>query len=156
MDGQELVDTVQRQGLMIIFNLLLRPVLGILALCGAYYLVPTALNTLNSLWGTAFAGQQGGYASGPVGILVGIALLTFLEWHIVIRSFGLIVSLPDRIANWFGAPMTGFGEVEAGHAMAAGAVALAVNSGSKLPISPAQRVSRSRGGVSEGRGIAQQ
>lgn len=134
MDGHELVEQAQRQGMMIIFNLMLRPVLGVLALCGAFYLVPLALNAINTLWGTAYAGQQGGNVAGVFGVLVGIVLLTFLEWHIVVRLFGLIIGLPDRIAHWFGAPTTGWGEAEGGHAMTAGAVAMAATAGRSVPM----------------------
>lgn len=126
MDNGDLVGQAQRQGMMLLFNIGLRPVLAVLSLCGAYILFAVAVSTLDKLWAVAFFGQTGGHVSGLSGLLVSLALKTFILWTICVKIFGLIANLPDRVGTWFDVPSTAsYGE--AGHvgAMAAGAAALA-------------------------------
>ncbi|MBB3915561.1 DotA/TraY family protein [Rhizobium fabae] len=129
MDNGDFIGQGQRQGMMLLFNVALRPVLAVLSLCGAYLLFTVSVSTLDSLWATAFFGQTGGHIAGLSGLLVSLALKTYILWVICIKLFGLIANLPDRVGAWFDVPTTGqFGE--SGHvgAMAAGAVALASRS----------------------------
>ncbi len=129
MDNGDFIGQAQRQGMMLLFNIGLRPVLAVLSLCGAYLLFAVSISTLDSLWATAFFGQSGGHIAGLSGLLVSLALKTFILWTICIKLFGLIANLPDRVGTWFDVPSTAqYGE--AGHvgAMAAGAVALASRS----------------------------
>lgn len=129
MDNGDFIGAGQRQGMMLLFNIGLRPVLAVLSLCGAYLLFAVSVSTLDSLWATAFFGQTGGHIAGLSGLLVSLALKTFILWTICIKLFGLIANLPDRVGSWFDVPSTAhYGE--AGHvgAMAAGAAALASRS----------------------------
>lgn len=126
MDNGDLVGQAQRQGMMLLFNIGLRPVLAVLSLCGAYLLFAVAVSTLDKLWAVAFFGQTGGHISGLSGLLVSLALKTFILWTICVKIFGLIANLPDRVGTWFDVPSTAsYGE--AGHvgAVAAGAATLA-------------------------------
>lgn len=129
MDNGDFIGAGQRQGMMLLFNLGLRPVLAVLSLCGAYLLFAVSVSTLDTLWATAFSGQTGGHIAGLSGVLVSLALKTFILWTICVKLFGLIANLPDRVGTWFDIPSNAhYGE--AGHvgAMAAGAVALASRS----------------------------
>lgn len=129
MDNGDLVGQAQRQGMMLLFNVALRPVLAVLSLCGAYLLFAVAVSTLDTLWATAFYGQTGGHIAGLSGLLVSLALKTFILWTVCIKLFGLIANLPDRVGAWLDVPTTGqYGE--SGHvgAMATGAAALASRS----------------------------
>lgn len=126
MDNGDFIAQSQRQGMMLLFNIFLRPVLAVLSLCGAYMLFSVSVSTLDSLWTVAFFGQTGGHISGLSGLLVSLALKTFILWTLCVKIFGLIANLPDRVGTWFDVPSTAhYGE--AGHvgAMAAGAAALA-------------------------------
>lgn len=126
MDNGDLVGQAQRQGMMLLFNIFLRPVLAVLSLCGAYLLFAVAVSTLDSLWAVAFFGQTGGHISGLSGLLVSLALKTFIHWTICIKIFGLIASLPDRVGTWFDVPSNAqYGEASHVGGMAAGAAALA-------------------------------
>lgn len=126
MDNGDFVGQAQRAGMMLLFNIGLRPVLAVLSLCGAYLLFNVAVSTLDALWAVAFFGQTGGHIAGLSGLIVSLALKTFILWTICIKLFGLIANLPDRVGAWFDVPSTAhYGE--AGHigGMAAGAAALA-------------------------------
>lgn len=126
MDNGDFIGQAQKQGMMLLFNVAFRPVLAVLSLCGAYLLFAVSVSTLDSLWATAFFGQTGGHIAGLSGLLVSLALKTFILWTICVKLFGLIANLPDRVGTWFDVPSTAqYGE--AGHvgAMAAGAAALA-------------------------------
>lgn len=126
MDNGDFIGQGQRQGLMLLFNVALRPALAVLSLCGAYLLSAVSVSTLNALWPTAFYGQTGGHIAGLSGLIVSLALQTFILWTVCIKLFGLIANLPDRVGAWFDVPSTAhYGE--AGHvgAIAAGAAALA-------------------------------
>ncbi|MGR9058973.1 DotA/TraY family protein [Rhizobium leguminosarum] len=128
-DDDDFAGRGQRAGLMLLFNLGLRPVLAILSLCGSYVILNVALGTVQRLWASAFFGTTGGHISGLSGLLVSLALLTYIQWFLCIRVFGLIASLPDRAAAWLEIPTTGqMGE--SGHMTAAvgGAVALSLRS----------------------------
>ncbi|TBF70347.1 hypothetical protein ELG63_28280 (plasmid) [Rhizobium leguminosarum] len=128
-DDDDFAGRGQRAGLMLLFNLGLRPVLAILSLCGSYVILSVALGTVQRLWASALFGTTGGHISGLSGLLVSLALLTYIQWFLCIRVFGLIASLPDRAAAWLEIPTTGqMGE--SGHMTAAvgGAVALSLRS----------------------------
>ncbi|MGR9310700.1 DotA/TraY family protein [Rhizobium leguminosarum] len=128
-DDDDFAGRGQRAGLMLLFNLGLRPVLAILSLCGSYVILNAALGTVQRLWASAFFGTTGGHISGLSGLLVSLALLTYIQWFLCVRVFGLIASLPDRAAAWLEIPTTGqMGE--SGHMTAAvgGAVALSLRS----------------------------
>lgn len=66
-----------------------------------------ALGTVQQLWSTAFFGATGGHIAGLSGLIVSLFLLTYIQWHLCIRVFGLIADLPDRVAQWLEVPTTG-------------------------------------------------
>ena len=69
MDGHDLIAEAQRPGVMALFVVVLRPVIGIIAFCGSFLVVTMALDTLNTLWGLGFAGNTGSHVVDPFGIL---------------------------------------------------------------------------------------
>lgn len=128
-DDDDFAGRGQKAGLMLLFNLGLRPVLAVLSLCGSYVLLNVALGTVQRLWATAFFGTTGGHISGLSGLLVSLLLLTYIQWFLCTKIFGLIANLPDRAAAWLEIPTAGqMGE--SGHMAAAvgGAVALSMRS----------------------------
>lgn len=124
-DNDDFAGQGQRAGLMLLFNLGLRPVLAVLALCGSYVILHVALGTVQKLWATAFFGATGGHISGLSGLIVSLLLLTYVQFFLSMKVFGLIASLPDRVASWLEIPTSG-NMAEGDHTAAAvgGAIAL--------------------------------
>lgn len=112
MDGNDLVDQPQRQGVLILFNLLLRPTLGILALILAMTALPLILNVVNRLMMPAFFAAQGSSFVFLIGSVASLVIAAYIHYQIITRTLALIVELPDRIARWFGLPGEGLGETE--------------------------------------------
>jgi conjugal transfer/type IV secretion protein DotA/TraY len=139
-DSDDFAGRGQRAGLMLLFNLGLRPVLAILSLCASYTILTVALGTVQRLWSTAFFGTTGGQIAGLSGLIVSLLLLTYVQWFLCVKIFGLIANLPDRVATWLEIPMTGqMGE--AGHmtAVLGGAAALSARSTpGAIPTRPAR------------------
>lgn len=123
-DNDDFAGQAQKPGLMLLFNLLLRPALAVLALCASYVLLNIALGTIQKSWATAFFGSTGGHIAGLSGIIVSLLLLTYIQWHLCIRVFGLIAGLPDRVAQWFGMQIGQMHESDHTAAAVAGAMAL--------------------------------
>lgn len=113
LDGAELADNPQKQGILQLFNAFLRPSLGVLALIGSYYIIPPTISFLRTHFGTAFLGNQGGHVVGVVGIVVGILLLTYLSYKATVRILELVAGMADRIGRWYGVPPEKLGEGEA-------------------------------------------
>ncbi|WVT72156.1 DotA/TraY family protein [Sinorhizobium chiapasense] len=128
-DSDDFAGRAQMAGLILLFNVALRPVLAVLSLCGSYVLLNAALGTVQQLWATAFFGTTGGHIAGLSGLLVSLALLTYIQWFLCLKVFGLIANLPDRVAQWLEVPTTGrMGEGDHTSAAVAGAVALSQRS----------------------------
>jgi hypothetical protein len=124
-DNEDFAGRAQMAGLMLLLNVGLRPVLAVLSLCGSYMLLNVALGTVQKLWATAFFGATGGHIAGLSGLIVSLFLLTYIQWHLCIRVFGLIAGLPDRVAQWLEVPTTGqMHEGSHTNAALAGAMAL--------------------------------
>ncbi|MGV1758892.1 DotA/TraY family protein [Rhizobium sp. A22-96] len=96
-----------RMGLLLLVNIGLRPVLAVLSLCAAYPVFNVTLGTIDKLFATAFLGQTGGHVVGLVGILIMTGIHMYLVWHAVVKGFGQIWSLPDRVLAWTGQPGAG-------------------------------------------------
>src|SRR3546814_8777921 len=110
MDGEDFSDHPQRQGILILFNLLLRPTLGILALGLAMTLLPIFLNAVNRLIVPAFFAAQGTSTVGLIGLLASIGIMAYVHWQLMTRTIALITDLPDRVTRWFGMPGENLGE----------------------------------------------
>lgn len=140
MDGDELISQQQRTGGMLLFNIALRPVLIVLALCASYLLLTITYGTLDRLLPTAFYGQTGGRATALGALLVILTIKTFLQWFLAVHLTGMCSDLPDRIGEWFGVPGAGKmgdrGGVEAAAMGAAAVIGQAKGAGNvgKLPM----------------------
>lgn len=117
-DGSEVIDGPQRTGAILIYNLVLRPTLTVLSLEASYYVLPITVGWLRREWATAYLGQQGGYLTGLVTTLVGLAMLTYLSFKLSTFVLQQVAQLPDRIAAWFGLPASAYsGREEGGNAV---------------------------------------
>lgn len=136
MDGQELIDHVQRPGLIIGANWALRPALGVLGLIASFEVLPLALLLLTRGFSTAYVGAQGGHYVGLVGTVGGVLLLSYLSWQFCARVVSLIFQIPDRIPRLFGLPGDGMADAEA-HGRGTGAiVGGATSAANNVPTAP--------------------
>jgi conjugal transfer/type IV secretion protein DotA/TraY len=130
MDGTEFFDQKQSPGVGLLFNLLLRPALGMLAFCGLLLLLPVMLNTLNKVWGVAFALQTGNHASFSGSLvwiwqkIAGMVMFCWMQWHMTLRITGLIPNIADRVGGWMGInSQSGYNDSSEHHSTATAAVA---------------------------------
>lgn len=137
MDGNEFFDRNQAPGVTLIFNLFLRPAIGMLAFIGGLLLLPVLLLSLNIVWGQAFYAQ-----TGSMGLLffiqyaVKIIMLCWMQWHLTLRLFGLIPTIADRVGHWMGfSGGHGYNDGQETHA-AAGAMVAAGMAAAKAPLAP--------------------
>jgi len=124
MDGQELVDVAQRQGMLILFNMILRPALLVLGFSAGMMVHPFVLNTLNSLWAVAFVGSSGANGPGLFGFVAGLVMHLYITWQLTVKIFGLVTQIPDEVASLYGASPSRHDEAGSATAMTAGAVAM--------------------------------
>ena len=74
---------------------------------------PVIINFLNLTFAPAFVGSQGGQVTAVTAAIVGVCMLTYLQYQLIMRSANMLITkLPDRIARWFGAAAEG---LEEGH-----------------------------------------
>lgn len=102
--GDEFFGRTQAPGLQLLFSLLLRPVLGVLALCTSYVILPEMLRFLDETLAVAALGGQGGHIVGIFGILGLTAASLYLAWEVAKRTLSLVSTMPERIGRWFGSP----------------------------------------------------
>jgi conjugal transfer/type IV secretion protein DotA/TraY len=102
LEGQELVDSVQKPGISILFNLYFKPTFGILGLILAQLISPLLINALALIFPASYAGSQGGHFVGIVGQLFGLALFSYLIVKSQIEIGQLVTLIPDRIPRWLG------------------------------------------------------
>lgn len=112
MDGNDFFDKNQAPGATLVFNLFLRPAIGMLAFVGGLLLLPVLMDSLSLLWDDSFSNQTsgGGIGATPwtpgltdlIQWIVGIVMYTWMQWHLTLRLFGLIPTIADRVGHWMG------------------------------------------------------
>jgi conjugal transfer/type IV secretion protein DotA/TraY len=110
MDGSDdfAGDSV-KLGLLFTVNIFLRPALAMLAIFAAYGVFNPVLGMLDRLWATAFLAQSGGHVVGLPGYILLTFGQTYMIWFVVLKTYGQIWALPDRVLAWFG-QSTSYGE----------------------------------------------
>ena len=110
MDGNDdfAGDSV-KLGLLFLVNIFLRPALAMLAVFAAYGVFNPVLGMLDRLWATAFLAQSGGHIVGLPGYIVMTFGQTYMIWYVVLKTYGQIWALPDRVLARFG-QSTSYGE----------------------------------------------
>jgi conjugal transfer/type IV secretion protein DotA/TraY len=127
MDGQDFVDQGQKPGVGLLFNLFLRPAIGMLAFVGGLLLLPKLMNSLSILWDDSFNSQTSPDMLWIIQWIVGLVLYTWMQWHLALRLFGLIPTIADRVGSWMGLNTHGYNDGQEttaaiGAAVAAGQV----------------------------------
>lgn len=110
MDGQEFVDQVQRPGYMIVFNLLLRIPLALFGMFFSFLVFDIMLWFESVTFRATFMGATATNGYGLFGILVAMVMFSYLHYQVAMRSFSLIVQVPDRVSRWFGQGSEGMHE----------------------------------------------
>jgi hypothetical protein len=87
-------------GLMILFNIFLRPTLMIVGMMAAMLLTPVVVNMVNS----GFAAVMGSIDANPglLELVIFISAYVSLILTVVNKSFSLIHVIPDRVLTWIG------------------------------------------------------
>jgi conjugal transfer/type IV secretion protein DotA/TraY len=138
MDGQEFFDRHQSNGVSLLFNLFLRPAIGMLAFIGGIILLPTMLRALDLIWNDAFYAQAGSAwtFTGLFWLATNLVMYFWLQWHLTLRLFGLVPTIADRVGHWMGFS-GGHGYNDGQETTAAvGAAVAAGTAVSKAPINP--------------------
>lgn len=138
MDGQEFIDRSQAPGATLLFNLFLRPVIGMLAFVGGLMLLPKLMNSLSILWDDSFNAQTSPDLIWIVQWVVGIVMYTWMQWHLTLRLFGLIPTIADRVGSWMGFNSHGYNDGQETTA-AIGAAVAAGGAGKMLNRRPSDR-----------------
>lgn len=136
MDGQEFFDRNQAPGVSLLFNLFLRPAIGMLAFIGGLLLLPELLRGLSAVWDDAFYVQTGNVTLlAAIQWVVGLILFTWMQWHLSLRLYGLIPTIADRVGHWMGFQSHGYNDGQETTA-AAGAMVAAGAAIAKAPVVP--------------------
>lgn len=108
-NNDDFVGDSVKLGLLFVVNIFLRPALAMLAVFAAYGVFNPVLGMLDRLWATAFLAQSGGHVVGLPGYIILTLGQTYMIWYVVLKTYGQIWALPDRVLAWFG-HSTSFGE----------------------------------------------
>jgi hypothetical protein len=106
MEGQDLIEQ-QKVGLIIAFNWALRPPIALCAYAGVRTLIPLVYPLLATGFSAAWVGAQGGHYSGVLGTLSGVLVLSVLSYHLLLRLYSGILSIPDKLPRLLGLPGDG-------------------------------------------------
>ncbi|HDR9169536.1 TPA: DotA/TraY family protein [Burkholderia vietnamiensis] len=107
----------QKQGLMMILDVTMRPVLITLGIVGAYTVEPVLGKWMQDMFGAAFSATSGGGGFFELlRMLAGAVLYTVALTTAVYMSLKLVSSVPDNVLSWIG---NGAGAVLGGHAESA-------------------------------------
>lgn len=129
LSGEEFVSQEATPGYQILFSLMLRQPITVLGFLGAHAISVAVFNAFLMVWNLGFIGNQGASSIGLVGILIGFAMMIYIQWHIQLRLFGLMLELPTRVAAMMGAAIQGWGDQEHGNTVIAGSAGGVANHG---------------------------
>lgn len=118
MDGQDMIDQVQKPGYQIAFNLLLRPALMMLGYIMSFFAFGAVAWFINATFGSAVTAATAGYFGGPITFVVMGGMMAYLYYQAAMRCFTMIVQVPDRVTRWFGVGNEGLHEEQHGHGVA--------------------------------------
>ena len=129
MDGDELVDNPQRAGFLVLFNLFLRPTMGILGLIAGMTMMSIVLWLFNKLVVVGIFASQAAASMALLGSLATIAGTFYIHWQIITRMLALTTDIPDWVTRWIGVPGGGANDSHHAGAAVGAAVGAAMGSG---------------------------
>lgn len=123
IDEPEFVGKAQVQGYAsLLVSVLLRPVVTVAAFVAAHMVTVTLLNVFLSSYTLAFKSSQVGFTLGATGVVVSVALMVYVQWHLVLWAYRMILTTPERVGQFLGVNVPSWGEGEAGTTVIGGVV----------------------------------
>ncbi|MDQ2106600.1 DotA/TraY family protein, partial [Azospirillum isscasi] len=102
LSGREFVSAALRPGLILVANTVVLPLYTVAALAASYYLLPVGMQIVDKTFSAAFLGSQGGFTLSLGGMLAGLTLALWLKWQVIIRIFGVVHEIPNRLLRYWG------------------------------------------------------
>ncbi len=142
MDGSDFINQQQAIGYQLLFSNFLRQPITALSFFGTTYINVWAHNLLLSTWSMAYNASLGNKMMTVFTLIFGFIIMLFLQWHIQLRIYGMMLDMTQRVAAIMGHHVAGWGEAHHGEAATAGAIAIVASnsrpsfrtgSGSKKP-----------------------
>lgn len=109
LEGEEMFKGRHGAGYMVCFNILLRPVLTLFGLFLSMHLFEAMIWLLSVTIYPALGTATAGHFFGVIGTITYVILITVLNYQVAVRSFHLIIQVPQRVSSWFGASADGDG-----------------------------------------------
>lgn len=124
MDGSDFINQQQAIGYQLLFSNFLRQPITALSFFGTTYINVWAHNLLLSTWSMAYTASLGNKAMTVFTLIFGFIIMLFLQWHIQLRIYGMMLDMTQRVAAIMGHHAAGWGEAHHGEAATAGAMAI--------------------------------
>ncbi|WP_427024881.1 DotA/TraY family protein [Aureimonas ureilytica] len=123
IDDPNFVGKAQVQGYAsLMISVLLRPVVTVAAFVAAHMVTVTLLNVFLSSYTLAFKSSQIGFTLGATGVVVSVAVMVYVQWHLVLWAYRMILTTPERVGQFLGFTVPSWGEGEAGTTVIGGVV----------------------------------
>lgn len=158
MDGSDFINQQQAIGYQLLFSNFLRQPITALSFFGTTYINVWAHNLLLSTWSMAYTASLGNKTMTVFTLIFGFIVMLFLQWHIQLRIYGMMLDMTQRVAAIMGHHVAGWGEAHHGEAATAGAIAIVASnsrpsfrtgSGPKKPASNQQKNNGEGGGAKQ-------
>ncbi|KTQ97825.1 hypothetical protein NS226_04105 [Aureimonas ureilytica] len=121
IDEPELVGQAQKQGyISLLVGILLRPIVTVAAFVAMHMMNVTILNIFLTRYNAAFKSSQVGYTIGGTGILISVAVMLYVEWHIILWSYKTVTTMPQKVAEFIGFQASAWGDDDAGSTVVGG------------------------------------
>ncbi|KQT83122.1 DotA/TraY family protein [Aurantimonas sp. Leaf443] len=115
---EELIGQAQRQGyISMVVGVLLRPVITVATFVAMHAVNVVVLNMVLASYNIAFKSAVVGYSLGATGLVVSIGMLLFMQWQLVLWSYRLLTSMPQKVAEFIGFQASAWGDDDAGSAV---------------------------------------
>lgn len=137
--GDEFIAQQQKAGYSIALNMLLRPVLMILGLIMSNFIFGASLWLVNNTYVSAFMQATNGHLFGPISIIVGIVIFAYINYNLCIRSYNIILQLPDTVMRYIGASGENKNELNDSNVVVGGVVGAVTRRGEGVATSAAAR-----------------
>ncbi|WP_211477314.1 hypothetical protein [Acidiphilium multivorum] len=113
--GEEAINQEQRQFYIISFlQGFLRPSLLLFGLAISTFVLSAVAQVLDATFNVAAAASLGNATVGPIGVIVFVLMLLYLQFQITVRSVELITRVPDAVADLVGGYLARLGGESAG------------------------------------------
>jgi hypothetical protein len=103
LEGDKFLHEGQRTGVMLLFNVFMRPVLAVFGLLAGFAALVALTGVLDKLF--TVGGSVASFGEvGVVPAVIAFVLVGYLHWYLATRCLSLIHNLPQRVGDWMGIP----------------------------------------------------